>query len=483
MRNRHFILFEKTGQEGRIRDYEFRVFFFRGNRALLKKDWLFTGFSLLAEDIKPLESKGLAYTFRALKYRNFRLFFMGQGVSLIGTWMQQTAMGWLVYRMTKSAILLGSVEFFGTIPTFLLTPFAGVLADRWNRHKMVIVVQTLAMIQAFALAILVLLGHIQVWHIIALSLVLGLINTFDIPIRQAFVMDMLEKKEDIGNAIAINSSMFNGARIIGPSIAGVLIALVGEGWCFLLNGVSFLAVIVALFAMKVQRAQKPPSQQHVFQEIVQGFSYTFRSVPIRSILLLLGLISLVGMPYAVLMPVMVRNVLHGDSRVLGLLMASIGIGALTGAYFLASRESVRGLEKIIALGCFIFSVGLISFSFSRWLPVSMIILVLGGFGIMIHMASTNTLIQTLSDDDKRGRVLSYYTLAFRGTGPFGAFIAGALTDKIGAPHTILIGGMCCLMGAIVYVWKLPNLHKMIHQIYLKKGIISPEMPALGTTPK
>ncbi len=263
----------------------------------------------------------------------------------------------------------------------------------------------------------------------------------------------------------------------------MLIALIGEGWCFLLNGVSFLAVIVALFAMRVQQAQKPPSQDHVFREIVHGFSYTFRSVPIRSILLLLGLVSLVGMPYAMLMPVMVSNVLHGDSRVLGLLMASVGIGALTGAYFLASRESVRGLEKIIALGCFIFSVGLISFSFSRWLPVSMFILIFGGFGIMVHMASTNTLVQTLSDENNRGRVLSYYTLAFRGTGPFGAFIAGALTDKLGAPPTIRIGGICCLMGAMIYVWKLPSLHKMIHQIYLNKGLISPEMPALGTMSK
>jgi MFS family permease len=418
----------------------------------------------LPEENKDLPSKGLAYTFRALKYRNFRLFFMGQGVSLIGTWMQQTAMGWLVYRMTKSAILLGSVEFFGTIPTLLLTPFAGVLADRWNRHKMVIVVQTLAMIQAFLLAILVLAGHIQVWHIMTLSLMLGLINTFDIPIRQAFIMDMLEKKEDIGNAIALNSSMFNGARIIGPSVAGVLIAVFGEGWCFLLNGVSFLAVIVALLAMKMQRTQKPPSQQHVFREIMHGFSYTFGSIPIRSILLLLGLVSLVGLPYAVLMPVMVRNVLHGDSRTLGLLMASVGIGALTGAYYLASRASTRGLEKTIALGCFMFSLGLISFSFSRRMPISMIILVLSGFGIMVHMASTNTLVQTLSDEDKRGRVLSYYTLAFRGTGPFGAFMAGALTDKIGAPHTILIGGICCLAGAIVYAWKLPKLQKMIQQI-------------------
>ena len=390
---------------------------------------------------------------------------MGQGISLIGTWMQQTAMGWLIYRMTGSAILLGSVEFVGTIPFFLLTPFAGVLADRGNRRRMVIIIQTFAMIQAFVLAILVLMGNVQVWHIITLSMILGLINTFDIPIRQAFIMDMLEKKEDIGNAIALNSSMFNGARIIGPSIAGVLIAVIGEGWCFMLNGVSFLAVIVALFAMKLQQAQKPPSQHPVVHEIIHGFSYTFGSIPIRTILMLLGLVSLVGMPYAILMPIMAKDVLHGDARTLGLLMASVGVGAITGAYYLASRESVRGLEKTIALGFFMFSLGLISFSFSRRLEISMIILVLCGFGIMVHMASTNTLVQTLSDDDKRGRVLSYYTLAFRGTGPFGALMAGALAHRIGAPHTILIGGICCLIGAIVYERKLPALHKMIHNIY------------------
>jgi MFS family permease len=425
----------------------------------------------------------LGFTFRALSYRNYRLFFIGQGVSLIGTWMQRTAMGWLVYRLTGSALLLGAVEFFNTIPFLFVTPFAGVFADRWNRHRMVILLQTLSMLQAFILALLVLLDAIQIWHIFTLSLFLGVINSLDMPIRQAFVIDMLDKKEDIGNAIALNSSLFNSARIIGPSIAGIAIAVVGEGWCFFLNAVSFLAVIFALFAMRIGGMKKEVPQHHVFREIADGFSYTFRSYPIRSVLLLISLISLVGLPYHVLMPVMAKDVLQGDSRTLGFLLTFIGIGALIGAYFLASRRELRGLEKKIAMASFIFSIGLMVFSLSRNMILSGIILVFCGFGLMVQMASSNTLLQTITDEDKRGRVLSYYILSFQGASAFGVFIAGALAEKIGAPHTMLLGGACCVIGVLFFTRKLPVLHKMIYDIYLKKGLAPAEQPVVAPIPK
>jgi MFS family permease len=425
----------------------------------------------------------IRFTFRALSYRNYRLFFMGQGVSLIGTWMQRTAMGWLVYRLTGSALLLGTVEFCNTIPSLLVTPFAGVFADRWNRHRMVILLQTLAMIQAFILAFLVLFDVIQVWHIFVLSLFFGVINSFDIPIRQTFVMDMLDKKEDIGNAIALNSSLFNTARIIGPAVAGIMIAITGEGWCFFINAVSFLAVIFALFAMRLHAVKGEHPEHHVFREIADGFNYTIRSFPIRSVLLLLSLISLVGLPYNVLMPVMAKDVLLGDSRTLGFLMASIGIGAIIGAYYLASRRELKGLEKKIALASFVFSIALLVFSLSRNILFSKIVLIFCGFGLMVQMASSNTLLQTITDENKRGRVLSYYTLSFQGASMFGGLIAGALAEKIGAPVTIFIGATCCMVAALFFTKKLPLLHKMIYEIYRKKGVVPSDEPIVAPLPR
>ncbi|MBN1901666.1 MFS transporter, partial [Candidatus Sumerlaeota bacterium] len=382
-----------------------------------------------------------------------------------------------------SALLLGTVEFFNTVPTLFFTPFAGVVADRWNRHRMVILIQTLAMIQAFILAFLVLFDVIQVWHIFALSLFFGVIHSFDIPIRQAFVMDMLEKKEDIGNAIALNSSLFNTARIIGPSIAGVTIAIVGEGWCFFINAVSFLAVIFALFAMRLQAVIRDHPKHHVFREIADGFNYTFRSYPIRSVLLLLSLISLVGLPYHVLMPVMAKDVLLGDSRTLGFLMASIGLGALTGAYYLASRRDMRAPERRIAMASYIFSIALIVFSLSRNINFSMIVLIFCGFGLMVQMASCNTLLQTITDENKRGRVLSYYTLSFQGASTIGGLMAGAIAEKITAPSTLLIGGSCSLIGVIFFTRKLPILHKKIYRIYRKKGLIPPRRDSIDPLTK
>jgi len=414
------------------------------------------------------EPIGVKFIFRALKYRNYRLFFGGQSISLIGTWMQQAAMGWLVYRITGSAFLLGAVEFCSTIPIFFLTPFVGVLADRWNRHRMVIAIQSLAMLQAFMLALLTLLGSIAVWQIISLSLFLGFINTFDTPVRQSFVMDMIERREDIGNAIALNSSLFNLARLIGPSLAGLVIAATGEGICFLLNGVSYIAVIVALFAMRIRPILKGNARTYMSQDIKEGFSYTFGFAPIRDILLLLGLVSMIGTPYAVLMPIFAKDIFHGGPNTLGFLMGGVGVGALIGAFFLASRKSVRGLERTIPVALAIFASGLISFSFSRIFPLSLFILVYCGFGIMVQMASSNTVLQSVADDDKRGRVMSYYTFAFRGTAPIGSLLAGTLASKIGAPWTIFIGGGFCLVGAYLFMHKLPELQRVIQPIYDKK---------------
>lgn len=429
-----------------------------------------SGEIFLAISNNSTDKNGLKFLFRALRHRNYRLFFGGQGVSLIGTWMQTVAMSWMVYRITGSALILGYVELFGGIPAFFLTPFVGVLADRWNRHRMVIVIQTLAMLQAFVVAYLALSGNIQVWQIILLSVVMGVINSFDIPVRQSFIMDMLESREDIGNAIALNSSMFNLSRLIGPSIAGILIAAVGEGVCFLINGISYLAVIVALLMMRIKPIENIATPKFIWHEIKEGFSYTFGFLPSRAILLLLILMSLVGMPYAVLMPVMAKDVLLGGSYTYGFLTAAVGIGALIGAYYLASRKSVQGLEKVIPVAGIIFSLGVMLFSFSRIYNLSLFILIFCGFGLMVQMASSNTVLQTITDDDKRGRVMSYFALAFRGTAPFAGLLAGAMADKVGAPLTIRLGGLCCLFGAVFFLKRTGQIERMIQPIYRRKGI-------------
>lgn len=418
--------------------------------------------------------KGPKLLLRALQYRNFRLFFLGQGISLIGTWIQQIAMSWLVYRLTNSAFLLGVIGFAGQIPTFLLTSFAGVLVDHWNRHRTLIITQTLAMLQALVLAVLTLTGVITVWHILVMGVFLGLVNALDIPTRQAFLVDIVERKEDLGNAIALNSSMVNAARLLGPSIAGILISVVREGGCFLINGVSYIAVILALAAMRITRQRRNGQRPRVVEGVKEGFTYAFGFAPIKSILLLLALVSLVGMPYTVLMPVFARDVLHGGPYALGFLMAAVGVGALVGALYLASRKSVLGLGKWIALGPGIFGAGLIAFALSRILWLSLLLVLLAGFGIMVQMASSNTFLQTIVEDDKRGRVMSLYTMAFMGMAPFGSLLAGSLASKIGAPNTLIIGGACCIVASILFTSKLPTFKEMVHPIYVRMGII-PEM--------
>jgi len=403
---------------------------------------------------------GLKMVFRALQYRNYRLYFGGQGISLIGTWMQQIAMSWLVYRLTNSAFLLGMVGFLGNLPILLFAPFAGVLADRWNRHRMIIVVQTLAMIQAFALAILVLTDMVTVGHVIFLSIFLGAVTAFDLPIRQSFLIDLIEKPEDLSNAIAINSSMVNGARLIGPSIAGIIIAVTGEGICFLVNGISYIAVIAALVAMRIPHKPLDRQDGSMFRKLKEGFSYVVSDVPIRSILLLLSLISLVGMPYTILMPIFAKNILHGGPHTLGFLMSATGVGALTGAVYLATRKSVKGLIGVVALAAGIFGSGLVMFSLSHVIWLSLALMLITGFGMMVHMASCNTVLQTIAVQDKRGRVMSFFTIAFRGMIPFGSLMAGSLASSIGAPYTLTLGGAVCVIGALLFARRLPVLQKL-----------------------
>lgn len=408
---------------------------------------------------------------RALSSRNYRLFFFGQGVSLIGTWMQQIAMSWLVYRLTNSPFLLGVVGFSGQIPAFLMAPFAGVLADRWNRHRIIILTQTLAMLQALALGILTITGKIDVAHIIGLAVFLGLVNAVDMPTRQSFVVEMIERKEDLGNAIALNSSLFNSARLIGPSVAGALLPILHEGPCFLLNAASYLAVIIALLAMRVTPKPALHSDGDAMQRMREGFRYALGFMPIRTILLLLAIVSLVGTPYTVLMPVFAKDVLHGNERTLGLLMSATGVGALIGAVYLASRSSVLGLGRTIALAVTTFGVGLILFSLTRELWMSLALILVVGLGGILQMASSNTILQTIVDEDKRGRVMSIYTMAFVGTAPVGSLLAGTLASHFGVPMTIRIGGVLCVVAAGLFASRLPTFRAHTRPIYVRMGIL------------
>ncbi len=410
-------------------------------------------------------------TFRALANKNYRFFFIGQSISLVGTWMQQVAMSWLVYRLTGSALWLGLIGFLGQAPAFFLTPFAGVLADRYKRHRILMTTQILAMSQAIILFALVITDIVALWHIIVLSILFGLINAFDIPARHAFTIEMIDKKEDLSNAIALNSSMVNLARLIGPSVAGIIIASAGEDLCFLLNALSYIAVIIALFMMKINGQPSALKQVSVLAHLREGFSYAFGFPPIRYILFLLGLVSLMGVPYQVLMPVFAKEIFRGGPATLGFLMSMAGIGALIGAVYLAGRKTVLGLGKIIGIAAIVFGAGLIFFAWSTHLWVSFMIVCVAGFAMMVQMAASNTVLQTVVEEDKRGRVMSFYTMAFMGTAPFGSLIAGGLAHKIGAPSTLMVGGICCVAGGIAFLRKLPIVRETIRPVYLKKGII------------
>jgi MFS family permease len=417
------------------------------------------------------------FAVRALRSRNYRLFFGGQSISLIGTWMTRIATSWLVYRLTGSAVLLGVVSFAGQIPAFFLAPLAGVWVDRWDRHRTLVVTQILSMLQSLALAALALAGIINITEIILLALAQGVINAFDMPARQAFVVQMVENREDLSNAIALNSSMVNAARLVGPSLAGMVIAAVGEGYCFLLDGISYIAVILSLLWMRVEPLSAGAPRRRIVEELNEGWRYVAGSVPIRSILLLLAVVSLVGMPYTVLMPIFASDVLHGGPHTLGFLMAASGVGALAGAVTLALRQSVLGLGKRIYVSAAIFGGSLIAFTLSRSLWLSLIVLPLTGFGMMQQLASSNTILQTIVENEKRGRVMAFYSMAFMGMAPFGSLLAGWLAARIGAPETLVFGGALCIAGSIWFARELPAIRALVRPIYRKLGIL-PEL-AIG----
>jgi len=419
----------------------------------------------------PRIGMSLRVVLRALRHGNYRLFFGGQGVSLIGTWMTRVATGWLVYRMTGSPFLLGLVSFASQIPILFLGPFAGVWIDRLNRRHVLIVTQVLSMLQSFALALLTIAGVITVPEIIVLNLLQGAINSFDMPSRQAFLIEMVEDPADLGNAIALNSSLVNAARLIGPSVAGLLITAVGEGYCFLIDGFSYMAVIASLLAMVVAARPAKKIEQSVLAELREGWDYIRGFQPIWSILLLLTVVSLVGMPYTALMPIFAGQVLRGGPHTLGFLMAAIGVGALLGAITLAARRTVRGLGRVIPTASAVFGAGLIAFSASRLMWLSFVLLVVTGWGFMQQMAASNTILQTITQDEKRGRVMSFYSMSIQGVAPFGALVAGAVANRIGAPHTLMIGGLLCVCAAAIFALQLPTLRKLVRPIYVQIGII------------
>jgi MFS family permease len=409
--------------------------------------------------------------FRALRHRNYRLFFGGQTVSLIGTWITRIATSWLVYRLTGSVLLLGVVGFCSQIPTLILAPFAGVLVDRWNRHRILVVTQVLSMLQSFALAGLSFAGIITVRDVLLLQMVQGIINAFDTPARQSFVVEMITDRNDLPNAIALNSSMVNLSRVIGPSIGGVIIAAVGEAWCFLLDGLSYVAVIGSLMAMRVVMRPRAATTTAISEELRDGFRYVSSFPPVRSALLLLALVSTMGMPYTVLMPAVSRDMLHGDSNTLGLLMTASGLGALAGALYLASRHTVVGLGRVIAIAASAFGVGLVLFSFSRNLILSLVLLPIAGAGMMVTMASTNTFLQTIVDERLRGRVMAFYAMAFLGTAPIGSLLAGVAANRIGPTNAIALGGIACILGGAWFGIRLPKFRALVRPIYVERGIL------------
>ncbi|HTS75735.1 MAG TPA: MFS transporter [Bryobacteraceae bacterium] len=412
---------------------------------------------------------------RALRSPNYRLFFTGQSISLMGTWMTRIATAWLVYRVTNSAFLLGVVSFSGQIPAFFLAPIAGVWVDRWDRHRTLVWTQTLSMLQSFALAALALTGTIQIWSLVLLVLAQGMINAIDMPTRQAFVIEMVVDRGLLGNAIALNSSMVNGARLFGPAIGGLVIAAVGEGYCFLIDGISYIAVIISLLMMRFDTKAARGHAKHVLHELREGWNYILESDAIRSILFFLALVSLIG-PYTVLMPIVAGTILHGSAHTLGFLMGASGVGALISAITLALRRTVLGLGRMIAISAAMFGAGLILLGVSRTTWVSMLLMLVTGFGLMQQMAASNTILQTIVADHMRGRVMSFYTMAVLGITPIGSLLSGSFAARFGAPVALMTGGACCVAGAAWFARKLPELRRLISPIYRSLGIL-PEVAA------
>jgi MFS family permease len=428
---------------------------------------------------------------RSLRHRNFQLFFGGQLISLVGTWMQTVAQSWLVYKLTGSGLLLGAVGFAGQIPVFLVAPIGGLVADRANRHRIVIATQTASMLLAFVLAALTLSGRVQVWHVFILAALLGVVNAFDIPGRQSFLVDMVGK-EDLMNAIALNSSMFNGARVIGPAVAGILVAKLGEGWCFFANGVSYIAVIIGLMMMKVSPRPKVSKHPPPLEHIIEGFEFVNRTAPIRALMLLLGLVSITGMPYTVLMPIFADRILKNGGQEfaaligshdlgavrLGILMGATGVGALLGALTLAARSGVKGLGTWVTACCAGFGLSLILFASSKSFWLSVVLLLPVGYFLMLQMACSNTLIQVMVPDALRGRAMAVYSMMFMGMAPIGALLGGALADRLGAPMTVAIGGLASVAGAWWFGVQLPKIRVEARQLIVAQATAGGE-PAGG----
>lgn len=403
----------------------------------------------------------IGFAFRALKSRNFKLFFYGQIVSLFGTFIQSIALGWLVYSLTNSAFYLGVIGFAGQIPALFLTPIAGVYADRLNRRKVLIAAQTLSMLMAFLMAGLYFSGRIQVWHIMVIAAINGMALAFDTPFRHAFLLEMVGDKELLQNAIALNSTLINSARFIGPMIGGFIIALVGEGYCFLINGLSFLAVIIALLSMNVIPINRGKAHGSVFRDLIEGFQYSFRFKPIKYLLILIMITGFIGLPYQVFLPVFARDILHGGSQMLGFLTGSMGAGALVGAFYLASRKGVCGMPRLILISAVMFGLALMCFSMSVYPILSLIMMFFLGFGMIVQFASTNTLIQTIVDEDKRGRVVALYGMSFMGVTPLGSLLLGTITPWAGVTYTLLVAGLICLVVALSFSRRLPVIKEEV----------------------
>jgi MFS family permease len=413
---------------------------------------------------------------RALRHRNYRLFVSGQLVSLIGTWMQSVAESWLVYRLTGSAVLLGLVGFSNRIPVFLFSTLGGSVADRYDRHRIVIVTQVLSMLLASTLAALTLTHVVQVWHLMTIAALLGLVNAFDIPARQSFVVELVDRA-DLQNAIALNSSMFNGARIIGPAIAGVLVAAVGEGWCFFANAVSYVAVIAGLLMMRVTPTPRAARPASALAHVTEGFRFVLQSRPILALLLLLGLVSLMGTPYSVLMPIIADQTFHRGSQGLGLLMGASGVGALIGALSLARRTTLRGYGRTVAVAATSFGLSLIAFSSVRYFWLAVALLLPAGFSMMTQMAASNTLIQSMVPNVLRGRVMAVYSMMFMGMAPIGALLAGALADWLGATTTVAAGGAFCIAGGLIFLQRLPAIQGEARRLIQAQQVVLAESPA------
>ena len=410
--------------------------------------------------------------FRALRSRNFRLFFIGQAISLIGSWMTRLATAWLVYRLTDSAFLLGVVSFAGQVPSMVLPPLVGVWVDRWDRRKVLIATQALAMLQSLALAALTLSGHVNISWIIGLTLFQGLVNAVEIPTRQSFVVRMIDNRADLGNAIALNSSNFNATRLVGPAIAGAVVAAVGEGYCFLIDGLSYIAVIAGLLSMRLTPEVKPPSTRHVLDELGDGWRYVVRTTPIRSLLIFLAVVGVISMPYMVLMPLVAGRTLGGGPDTLGWLMAASGIGALTCAVRLVLRKSVVGLIRRMAVYIAVFGLACVGLGLSQWLWLSMALMATTGYTLMYQVVATNTIVQTIVDDDMRGRVMSFYTIALLGSSPIGSLLSGSLAARIGVPATFVAGGVACVLSALWFWRRLPAIRAAVRPRYVELGIIT-----------